>query len=110
MFRGNFIDMPINDSGTGPGAPFKSNAAAINQAASGNITNVLFDSNWMNGGNYTIWITTKLDFTFDGCTVINNRFGRDYRYGPLRTNGNLTNINLSGNVWDDTGELMDINN
>jgi len=110
VFRGNFIDMPINDSGTGPGAPFKSNAAAINQAASGNITNVLFDSNWMNGGNYTIWITTKLDFTFDGCTVINNRFGRDYRYGPLRTNGNLTNINLSGNVWDDTGELMDINN
>ena len=110
VFRGNFIDMPINDSGAGPGAPFKSNAAAINQAASGNITNVLFDSNWMNGGNYTIWITTKLDFTFDGCTVINNRFGRDFRYGPLRTNGNLTNINLSANVWDDTGELMDINN
>jgi len=103
------MDMPVPESENGPGSPFNSNAASINQAANGNISNMLFDSNWMNGGNYTLFITTKLNYTFDGCTVTNNRFGRDYRFGPLRTNGNLTNISLSGNVWDDSGELMDIN-
>ena len=108
-FRGNFFDVPIPESAAGPGPPFHSNAAAINQAASGDISNVLFDSNWMNGGNFTLFITTKLDYTFDGCTVVNNRFGRDYRYGTLRLNGALSNIHISGNVWDDTGELMDIN-
>jgi hypothetical protein len=63
----------------------------------------------MNGGNYTLFITAKNGYTFDACTVTQNRFGRDYRFGPLRTDGPLSNIHLSGNVWDDTGELMSIN-
>ena len=40
--------------------------------------------------------------------VINNRFGRDYQFTPLmdESQGGVT---ITGNVWDDTGELMDIN-
>jgi hypothetical protein len=108
-FRGNFFDMPVPESAAGPGAPFNSNAAAINQAEIGDISNMVFDRNWMNGGNYTLFITAKNGYTFDACTVTQNRFGRDYRFGPLRTDGPLSNIHLSGNVWDDTGELMSIN-
>jgi hypothetical protein len=108
-FRCNFFDMPIPDGAAGPGAPFKSNAASINQAKAGNITNMVFDRNWMNGGGYTLYITAVNGYTFDGCTVTDNRFGRDYRFGPLTTSGPLSNIHLSGNVWDDTDELMSIN-
>jgi hypothetical protein len=108
-FRGNFFDMPVPESAAGPGAPFNSNAASINQAKAGNISNMVFDRNWMNGGNYTLFITAKNGYTFNGCTVTHNRFGRDYRFGPLVTSGPLSNIHLSGNVWDDTGELMSIN-
>jgi hypothetical protein len=108
-FRGNFFDMPIPESAAGPGAPFNSNAASINQAAIGDISNMEFDSNWMNGGNYTLYIVAQYGFSFIGCTVINNRFGRDYRFGVLSTNGDIEDLFFSGNVWDDTGALMDIN-
>jgi hypothetical protein len=39
--------------------------------------------------------------------LINNRFGRNCRYGVLSTTGY---VYISGNRWDDTDELMDINN
>ncbi|MFT5198677.1 MAG: hypothetical protein ACI87O_001335, partial [Planctomycetota bacterium] len=41
------------------------------------------------------------------CRMVNNRFGRDYRYGVLQTTGY---VYISGNRWDDNGQLMDINN
>jgi hypothetical protein len=63
----------------------------------------------MNGGNYTLYILSVNGFSFVGCEVINNRFGRDYRYGVLNTNGNLEGLSFSGNIWDDTEELMYIN-
>ena len=42
------------------------------------------------------------------CKLLNNRFGRDYHWGVLINDS--PNSVISGNVWDDTGELMDINN
>jgi hypothetical protein len=44
-----------------------------------------------------------------GSFVINTRFGRDYRHSPLRVGHGIFNLQISGNVWDDTDLLMDIN-
>ena len=110
VFRGNFFDIPI-----GIGAPYKSNACFIMQTGDGPIDNVLIEDNWLTGGNFTVYFENKWspgstnpnfgDPT--NCRLLNNRFGREFRYGPLNTTGY---VEISGNVWDDTGELMDINN
>ncbi len=104
--RGNFLDLPAN---TGGG--YKSNSASINQAELGDISNLVIDGNWLNGGNYTIYFRAdaKYGFSNSDCHLTNNRFGRDFRYGVLNVGGNVTNLNVDGNVWDDTGEWMDIN-
>lgn len=107
-FRGNFMDIPINSKG-GPGEPYKSNSTFIIQTNNGPIDNILIEDNWLNGGNYTIYIRDK--GTGYGpptnVRVLNNRFGRDYQYGVLSVDGAPI---VAGNVWDDSGELMAINN
>tara|TARA_R110002126_G_scaffold12375_2_gene53741 strand:- start:4822 stop:7473 length:2652 start_codon:yes stop_codon:yes gene_type:complete len=110
MIRGNYFDMPIPDGPNGPGEPFASNAASINQAQLGSIDNLVMDGNWLNGGNYTVYFSTSdTSNTVTNCKLINNRFMRDYRYGVLTVSGNINDLIISGNVWDDTGELMSIN-
>ncbi len=65
------------------------------------LRNVLVSGNLMNGGNYTVngggGGTTGAQVTFR-----DNRFQRDFRYGPI---GNLfSGVSFdSSNVWDDTG-------
>ena len=39
--------------------------------------------------------------------LLNNRFGRNFRYGVLSTRGSVL---ISGNRRDDNDQLMDINN
>ncbi|MCP3919068.1 MAG: hypothetical protein GY711_26290 [bacterium] len=104
VFRANNFDMPI----TVPG-PYKSNAALIIQTGEGPIDNVLIEGNWVNGGNFTVYLKDKGVGYGDptNCTLLNNRFGLDYRFGVLSTTGP---VHIEGNVWDGTGELMDINN
>ncbi len=111
IFRGNFFDLPIDI-----GAPYKQNACWIIQTGEGPIDNVLIEDNWINGGNFSVYFENKLpppgsnrpdygDPT--NCRMNNNRFGRDYRYGVLRA---TSYVSMSGNRWDDNGELMNINN
>lgn len=104
--RGNFFDMPKNI-----GAPYKSNAASINQAEAGPISNLVMENNWLNGGNYTVYFEAEAQhgYSTTNCSLINNRFGRDYSFGVLRVHGNVSGLQVYGNVWDDTGEEMDIN-
>jgi len=73
-----------------PGAPYNTNSAFMN---SGTISNFVIEHNWLNGGNYTI-------YCMPGVSVRYNRFGRDYRFGPIA--GTCTQE--LGNVWDDTGK------
>ncbi len=113
VFRmvGNNCDMPIN-----AGQPYKSNACAIIQTGDGPIDDVVIENNWLNGGNFTVYLQDKGATNASlpqygpvtNARVINNRFLRDYRYGTLSQNGGSPLI--SGNIWDDTEELMDINN
>ena len=91
------IDMPIDQIG------FLSNACAIIQAASGPVDDILLKGNWFNGGNYTLFFRDKGHGAPTNVRLISNRFGRNYRYGLLNTDGP---VYQSGNVWDDTGEAI----
>lgn len=104
VFRYNNIDMPYN-----VGPPYKSNAAFIVQTGAGPVDNFLVEENWLNGGNYTVYFTDKgVGYgNPTNCRMINNLFGRDYQFGTLFTSGYVF---VSGNRWEDTLELMDINN
>ena len=85
VVRSNNCDMPVRE--WTPEDPYNSNACWLGPAA-----NVRIEGNWLNGGNYTIYCGP-------GIHLVNNRFGRDYRFGPI---AGVCSTN-SGNVWDDTG-------
>lgn len=97
-FRHNFIDMPAD-----PPPPYKANANFILQTKTGPISNFLAESNWLNGGGWTIYAPTK-----NGTNIrfINNKFGRDYKYGIITGKEHIT---FTGNVWEDTGEPIEFN-
>jgi len=132
--RGNYCDFPtpyINSTGqasanfpsTYPGAPLgtgtssiKANACAIVEAADGNISNVLIEDNWLNGGNYTLYLYEEwclngvaqngsygcngtFQYFLDNVTVRNNKFGDDYNWGIISTTSGFS-MTAYGNVWD----------
>jgi hypothetical protein len=101
-FRRNFSDMPIGLSGT------RSNSAFIIGSDLSAIDNVVIEGNWLNGGNYTIYLQDSGQGGITNAVVRNNWFGDDYRYGILRLY-NTDPIDLSGNRWHETGELIDMN-
>ena len=110
-FLGNNIDMPVAEKG-GPGAPYKSNANFIIQADVGNISNFLIACNWLNGGNYTVYLSQDKNnrgFLNLNPKLLHNKFGRDYRYGVLSFDRDILNSEICGNIWEDTGTLMAIN-
>jgi polygalacturonase len=98
VIRGNFFDMPVKVDGT------NSNAAIFAKEDFGQIDNVLIERNWMNGGNYTLFITTKDGDPCTNVVVRDNLFGRDYRYGAKTIKGD-TNI-WENNRWWDTLTLI----
>jgi hypothetical protein len=57
------------------------------------------EGNYFNGGNYTIQCGGEA-----GNKFINNTFGRDSKYGPIRVgSGSRSLLTWTGNVWADTG-------
>lgn len=77
------------------------------------IYNLTIDGNWLEGGNYTLYLLGQGDDSTGGSTpyrayditAVNNRFG-DHAHGPLLAEGLDGNFTWDCNVWDDTGELM----
>jgi cysteine-rich repeat protein len=102
--RCNNMDIPINEKG-GPGSPYKSNATSINQAENGPISNLVMDGNWLNGGNYTVYYIGGA-YTNSGGRLKNNCFGRAYRYGLLRTQGDIPDFLACNNRWEDSDVLI----
>ncbi len=98
--RHNNIDMPVDIPG------HESNSALSISAFYGPAGNILIEKNWLNGGNYTLFLTNDAYGPMTNVRLIDNRFGRGYRYGILYSDISAV---ISGNVWDDTGALMDIN-
>ncbi|MEM9800190.1 MAG: LamG domain-containing protein [Planctomycetota bacterium] len=111
VIRGNNFDMPIPDGPNGPGPPYASNATLFISTAVGEINNLIIDGNWLNGGNFTVYLRDKgRGYGYPQNVVMtNNRFGRDYRHGVLVNDTQGTAV-ITGNRWDDTNELMSINN
>ncbi len=73
--------------------PYKGSTIIISTGGA-NPRNVLFDGNWINGGNWAIQTGSP--------RVINNIFGKDCNFGLM--NGNP--IEWSNNRWEDSGQLI----
>jgi hypothetical protein len=95
-FRYNNIWIPVPGKPNYPGAPYKSNAAGMHCCG---VSNIVYESNWLNGGGYTIYCQTS-GVDVPGIHVRNNLFGREYEFG-VRSG---TCDEWSGNRWEDTGE------
>ncbi len=95
-FRYNNIWMPSPGTSNYPGSPYKSNAAAMHCCG---ISDLVYEYNWLNGGNYTVYCQTSGE-NVSGIRVRNNLFGRDYNFGVKSG----TCDEWSGNRWKDTLE------
>jgi hypothetical protein len=71
----------------------------------GDLTNVLVEHNFMDGGNYTVnaGSTSRSGHTISGYVFKDNVFGRHSRYGPVQAIGDGTVFDAS-NVWSDDGK------
>lgn len=78
------------------------NAAYILKEDQGDIDDVVFSGNYVNGGNFTLFVIGE---GMENVSVTDNVFGRDHRYGPLRIDA--TGIDVRGNVYADNGEPVD---
>lgn len=97
--RGNNFDMNVY---TQPG--FHNSQVFIIQPQNGPIDDVLIEKNWINGGGTSIQLRDKGNGPPTNVRILNNYFGRDYRFGPWIVQGS-TNVRMC-NVWEDTGELL----
>ncbi len=94
ILRYNNITLPADQGG--------GNAAGIFQTEFGPSSDILVDNNWLNGGNYTIFVNKKNYGCPTNVRITNNKIGRDYRYGVYYPGGCRELI--SGNTWEDTGQ------
>jgi hypothetical protein len=93
IIRENYIDVPASVGG---------NSAIFTHDYFNPIENVLIEGNYLNGGNYTVFVEGEERTT--GVEVSDNRFGRDFRYGPVRFSAAVGD---DGNVWDDTDGALE---
>lgn len=91
--RYNNITLPASSGG---------NAAGIFQTEFGPSSDILVDSNWLNGGNYTIFVNKKNHGCPTNVRITNNKIGRDYRYGVYYPGG--CGELITGNTWEDNGQ------
>jgi hypothetical protein len=86
--------------------PNQQTSAVILGTYSGPIDNVTIENNYLNGGAYTIYSRDNGNGfgAPTNITVRGNVFGRDYLYGILSADGDVT---WEGNTWADTDEPID---
>lgn len=79
--------------------------AVLQLGTTNNISNLVFDNNYVNGGNYTFnanWTNVDAGLhTVSNIRITNNVFGRNFRYGPKASMSH--GIVWSGNTWADSG-------
>lgn len=98
LYTHNWFDMPITEP-----APYKSNTSFIVQSHDGPVSDLVVDGNFMNGGNFTNQVVNSGHGNPTGVVFKNNFFGRGYRYGLKRFQGN---VGWTNNRWIDTGALI----
>lgn len=78
------------------------NAAVFFESANGGNSNLTVDGNYLNGAGVTLRLNPG-----SNQKIINNRFGRDYKYSVVNnqtSDGNITQ--QSGNVIDDNDSAV----
>ncbi len=80
------------------------NAAIFVKSDIGPQSNLVFTNNYLNGGNYTVYVKDGGNGVPKNVQIINNRFGPDRRYGFLSQHGPVV---WENNTWADTGEVID---
>ncbi len=100
IIRGNTFDMVQSDD-------YANSQCILLKTDSGYIDDITIDSNWINGGGYSIQVrdNSKKPYGFPtNITVSNNIIGRDHQYGsPFKIEGDAV---VTGNIWEDTGDLL----
>ncbi|MDJ0791804.1 MAG: S-layer homology domain-containing protein [Acidimicrobiia bacterium] len=81
------------------------NASVIIKSDLGSQANITFRNNYMNGGNYTIFVKDGGYGMPKNVKFESNRFGPDRRYGLVAKNGS---IGWSNNTWASTGKPASI--
>ncbi len=89
----------LSSTGSGLG-----NSAVIIKSDLGHPSNLSFVNNYMNGGNYTIYVRDGGHGVPTGISFIGNRFGDDRRYGLTSMEGS---VEWQDNTWASTGEFID---
>jgi hypothetical protein len=92
--RRNFIDIVDHGKGHG-GDPNSVFQIGIEWDSNSNWT---IEGNWLDGGG---WMINGDAAAGTNNRIINNRFGRNFGYGPMSLSGSWT---VMGNVWDDNGQ------
>jgi hypothetical protein len=87
VIRGNYIDVPAEDGG---------NAAIFTHDYFSPVEDVLIEDNYLNGGNYTLFVEGP---GTNGVRIVDNWFGRDNRYGLFRIRD--AEVTREGNIWAD---------
>jgi len=89
-------------SSLGPGSI--GNSAVIVKSDLGFSSNISFVNNYMNGGNYTVFVRDGGYGMPANISFVNNRFGSTSRYGLTSLDGP---VGWENNTWADTGEIID---
>lgn len=78
------------------------NAAVIIKSDLGYSKDITFSGNYLNGGNYVVFVNDGGHGMPENVSFIDNRIGPDSNYGLLLTDGP---VNWTRNLWADTGAL-----
>ncbi len=80
------------------------NAAVFVKSDLGLPSNITFSNNYLNGGNYTVYVRNGGYGMPSNISFIGNRFGPSRTYGLSSFDGPVT---WENNTWADTGEVID---
>jgi len=81
------------------------NAAIFVKSDLGAQSNLTFSNNYLNGGNYTVYVKNGGYGNPQNVAFVDNRIGPDRRYGLVSQHGPII---WENNTWADTGEVIDV--
>lgn len=77
------------------------NASVQIKSDLGSLSNLTFENNYLNGGNFVIFVRKGAHGTPSNVAFRNNRIGSNFKFGVLSADGSVA---WQNNVWDSTGK------
>jgi hypothetical protein len=106
VIRYNHISLPASFYNSGSNSTWGLlNSCIVFQSDWGAIADSSIIGNWLDGGGYTVRLEEKEGYQITGITVADNRFSRDYDYGP-RGIIDTPGYTWTDNVYDDNGQVI----